>query len=402
MTAPLHHQQILMRRPHSRAQTVTAGPGTLRKVTLLALALLAAILLMTSQLTHAAVAISVNIAPPPLPVYEQPPIPAPGYMWIPGYWAYSPEGYYWVPGTWVLPPDPELVWTPGYWAWSDGVYAWNAGYWGPTVGFYGGIDYGFGYPGRGYDGGYWRNRQFYYNRAVTNISNTNITNVYSRTVVNNVNETRVSYSGGPGGVTARPTPQEEQAGHAQRHAPTSVQTQHAAAASRQHELLASVNHGSPPVAATPKPNEFGGAGVVHARGAGSAPGTFAPRAETQRQAEQRQPNAERQTEQRQEPPRRLAEAPRPAPAGPHAIPQHPAPAERTAPQPSRQEYQRPPQERPQAPQERPQAPQERPQAPQERPQAPQERPQPRAEQRKEPQQRQPERRPEENGRPPQG
>src|SRR5215469_9258546 len=56
MTAPLHHQQILMRRPHSRAQARTAGAW--RKVTLLALALLAAVLLMTSQLAHAAVAIS--------------------------------------------------------------------------------------------------------------------------------------------------------------------------------------------------------------------------------------------------------------------------------------------------------------------------------------------------------
>ena len=43
--------------------------------------------------------ISITIAPPELPVYEQPPLPAPGYIWTPGYWAYGPDGYYWVPGT---------------------------------------------------------------------------------------------------------------------------------------------------------------------------------------------------------------------------------------------------------------------------------------------------------------
>ena len=44
------------------------------------------------------IGISVPIAPPPIPVYAQPPIPAPGYLWTPGYWAYG-DGYYWVPGT---------------------------------------------------------------------------------------------------------------------------------------------------------------------------------------------------------------------------------------------------------------------------------------------------------------
>jgi hypothetical protein len=43
--------------------------------------------------------ISITIAPPALPVYVQPPIPEPGYLWTPGYWAYGPDGYFWVPGT---------------------------------------------------------------------------------------------------------------------------------------------------------------------------------------------------------------------------------------------------------------------------------------------------------------
>jgi len=32
------------------------------------------------------VSVSVNLAPPELPVYEQPPIPEDGYLWTPGYW----------------------------------------------------------------------------------------------------------------------------------------------------------------------------------------------------------------------------------------------------------------------------------------------------------------------------
>src|ERR1035438_5436209 len=57
--------------------------------------------------------ISVNLAPPELPVYEQPAIPAEGYLWTPGYWAWSGDyqGYYWVPGTWVLVPQPGFLWT---------------------------------------------------------------------------------------------------------------------------------------------------------------------------------------------------------------------------------------------------------------------------------------------------
>src|SRR5262249_43355681 len=114
--------------------------------------LLAVTLGMASWSSAAEFELSVNVAPPPLPVYEQPEIPASGWIWTPGYWAYGPEGWFWVPGTWVEPPEPGLVWTPGYWGWQDGNYAWNAGYWGAEVGFYGGIDYGFGYTGHGYEG----------------------------------------------------------------------------------------------------------------------------------------------------------------------------------------------------------------------------------------------------------
>ena len=154
--------------------------------------------------------IQADEAPPPLPEYDQPPLPAPGYYWTPGYWAWNNVDYYWVPGVWVEPPQPGLLWTPGYWGFVGGVYAFRPGYWGPHIGFYGGINYGFGYTGRGYEGGRWQGQNFFYNTAVNNVRSTQVTNVYnSPVVVNNVTTiNRVSFNGGQGGVVAAPTPQE--------------------------------------------------------------------------------------------------------------------------------------------------------------------------------------------------
>ncbi len=228
---------------------------------------------LTLALTYGAgafaqvIGVSINIAPPVLPVYVQPAVPAPGYIWTPGYWAYADGDYYWVPGTWVEPPQVGLLWTPGYWAASGGGFVWNAGYWGPEIGFYGGVNYGFGYVGVGYEGGHWDNGQFFYNRAVTNVSNTHITNVYNKTVVNNVTVNNVSYNGGQGGTTAQPTAHELAVAHQSHVAPTAAQVEHQHAASTNRQLLASVNHGKPVLAATRKPGAFSGPGVVAARGA---------------------------------------------------------------------------------------------------------------------------------------
>jgi hypothetical protein len=210
--------------------------------------------------------IDITIAPPELPVYEQPPIPAPGYMWSPGYWAYDPDnGYFWVPGTWVLPPDVGLLWTPGYWGWRDGIYVWNVGYWGTQIGFYGGVDYGYGYGGVGYEGGYWDNGVFAYNRSVNNFGGATVTNVYNKTVIVNSNTTRVSFNGGSGGTTIQPTVQERAAAHEQHIAATPAQTQHQQTASTNKALFASQNHGQPAIAATAKAGEFTGKGVVAAK-----------------------------------------------------------------------------------------------------------------------------------------
>lgn len=210
----------------------------------------------TAFASSGSVFVSVNFAPPPLPVYEQPLCPGPGYIWVPGYWGYGPDGYYWVPGTWVLAPFIGALWTPGYWGWTGAVYVWHRGYWGRHVGYYGGIDYGFGYFGVGYVGGYWRDRSFYYNTSVTRVDATRVHYTYNRPV-QNLNVSRASFNGGPGGTTARPTAQERIAQRESHRSSMPAQVQHERLAGRDRGLLASVNHGSPTLAATQRAGAFG-------------------------------------------------------------------------------------------------------------------------------------------------
>lgn len=226
--------------------------------------LLLAALLLAPLSAFAGVFVSVNIAPPPLPVYEQPPAPAEGYLWTPGYWAWDDgDGdYYWVPGTWVLAPQPGYLWTPGWWGWGDGLYLWHAGYWGLHVGFYGGVNYGYGYGGDGYHGGEWREGHFFYNRSVNNVDITRIHNTYNTTVVNNITVNRVSYNGGTGGTAARPTAQ-ERGWERERHIDaTPNQREHQQAARADRGQFASANQGRPAVFATPKPGAFHQQGAV--------------------------------------------------------------------------------------------------------------------------------------------
>jgi hypothetical protein len=235
------------------------GRGLMKYRRLLYAGILALILPMAAQ---AAVSVFVNIAPPLLPVYVQPPISAPGYIWTPGYWAWDPivGDYYWVPGTWVAPPVIGLLWTPGYWGWGSGGYFWHGGYWGHRVGFYGGVNYGYGYTGSGYHGGYWRGGVFNYNRSVNNINTTTVRNVYNERVVESHHE-RVSFSGGQGGIAARESAQERAARAEHHYAPTPVQHQHEQVAMRAPEQRASFNHGAPTLAAMPRPSFEHSAGI---------------------------------------------------------------------------------------------------------------------------------------------
>ncbi len=276
------------------------------------------------------IGISIRIAPPALPVYVQPACPTDGYLWTPGYWAYGDAGYYWVPGVWVAPPRVGVLWTPGYWGFGGGLYGWHAGYWGPHVGFYGGVNYGFGYGGVGFGGGIWAGNVFRYNTAVLNVNTTVIHNTYvDRTVIRNTTVNRVSFNG-PGGINARPTPQEQAFEHEQHIPPTSNQMSHQQVASRDRGQLASVNNGHPAAAAM---DRVGGQRFnPQGRGAGGAP-------ERANAAQGPHPNAA--------PGRQFGGQPHPnaAQAHPNAAPR----AEAPRPQVARAEAARPQANRPPAP-----------------------------------------------------
>lgn len=148
------------------------------------------------------VTIKTQEAPPPLPDYVQPACPGDGYIWTPGYWSWTTDGYYWVPGVWVLPPAIDLLWTPGYWGFYSDFYGWHPGYWGAQVGYYGGINYGFGYFGTGFYGGRWEGGHFRYNTAVWRVGK-NVHNTYVNKVNINNSSSRTSFNGS-GGVNYRP------------------------------------------------------------------------------------------------------------------------------------------------------------------------------------------------------
>ena len=219
------------------------------------------------------VTVSVSIGPPPLLAYVQPVVPGDGYIWTPGYWAWSPRdhAYYWVPGTWVLAPAPGYLWTPGYWAFGGGRYLWHLGYWGTSVGFYGGINYGYGYGGYGYDGGRWSGSVFSYNRVYNNVNPTVMQSVYSTRAGSSYrpsNAPHVSFNGGRGGVAARPTAAQLRVQRAAHTAPTPMQVEHERSALATPTQKAA--RGASQIAATPRPSAFNDTGVVHSRNAATA------------------------------------------------------------------------------------------------------------------------------------
>jgi hypothetical protein len=300
--------------------------------------------------------------PPQLPDYEQPPCPEEGDIWTPGHWAWAPAGYYWVPGAWVRAPYEGALWTPPYWGYRGGHYAYYRGYWGRHIGYYGGINYGFGYGGFGYQGGYWRGNQFEYNTSVNRVNTAVIRNVYNYHITN-VTVTRVSYNG-PGGVRYRPRPAEVMAIREEHTPPMTTQVQLRQQAQTNRAMFYNTNRGRPAtlVAARPLPadrNVRPPAQVNYARGERPP----APRAIQ----EQQHAAAPVRPEAHPAPERPQVQRPESRPAGRPQAAQPQRPESRPAGRPQAAQPQRPesrPAERPQVAQ--PQRPESR---PAERPQA---------------------------------
>lgn len=306
--------------------------------------LLALLISVIPASSYAGVFISVGFAPPPLVVYDQPPCPQPGWMWTPGYWAYGPDGYYWVPGAWVPAPYEGALWTPGYWGWSAGFYVWHPGYWGPHVGYYGGVNYGFGYMGIGFVGGMWHGHEFMYNTAVMHVG-PSIHSVYvNREIVNRytvVNNRHVAYSGGPGGINHAPTPEERAAMNERHMAATSFQVQHRTAAMQDRSFYYNNNHGHPATAAVARPmtasRSMNGGTYTNSRASTmSRPQQqqYRPQAQQQSRPQQQQYRPQQQQQYRPQQQSRPQQQARPAP--------HPQsrPQEHSAPRPEEHGHER--------------------------------------------------------------
>jgi hypothetical protein len=192
--------------------------------------------------------------PPDLFDYDQPFAPGPFFLWIPGYWAHNPSGFFWVPGQWLRAPFYGALWTPPYWGFSNGLYRFHSGYWGTHIGYYGGVNYGFGYIGTGFFGGYWRDHQFFYNTAVARIPST-ITTVYNHaTVFHGVSygarvAVLTSYNGGPAGLRVHPLPFEIAAAREPHLPEAAAQVNMRRISSHNRNAAFSQNQGHPIVAA---------------------------------------------------------------------------------------------------------------------------------------------------------
>jgi hypothetical protein len=207
------------------------------------------------------------IAPPDLPDYEQPACPEANYVWMPGYWSYGQDGYFWVPGAWAPAAYEGALWTPGYWAFEQGQYFFHDGYWSDHVGYYGGVNYGFGYMGFGFVGGEWRHGIFFYNTAVTHVRFLNFHVYRDMEIVNRYTlfrGSRLAFSGGPRGLRYEPSREERMYEHEKHIGRTEFQHQHEFDARGDRDSYYRSNGGHPHITAVermghpdqPRPQEM--------------------------------------------------------------------------------------------------------------------------------------------------
>jgi hypothetical protein len=112
---------------------VTGGRGTMNTHRWLkpgAAAVLALALCIGASIEPAQAAWrGVVVVAPPAPVVETIGVaPAPGYVWLGGYWDWVGGRHVWVPGRWA-PPRPGYHWVPHGWVHGPEGYRLHPGHW---------------------------------------------------------------------------------------------------------------------------------------------------------------------------------------------------------------------------------------------------------------------------------
>ena len=147
----------------------------------------------------AQISVSITLAPPALPVYEQPVLVEEGGIWAPGYWAYNQDGYFWVPGHLGAATRSRAALDTRVLGMGQRRLRLERRLLGRNGWILRRHRLRFRLFRTRLSGGHWQGQQFYYNTAVSHVNVTNIHNTYTQRIVNNITVNRVSFNGGTGG-----------------------------------------------------------------------------------------------------------------------------------------------------------------------------------------------------------
>ena len=128
--------------------------------------------------------------------------------------------------------------------------------------FYGGINYGFGYSGDGYQRGRWQKTAFLYNQAANNLGAVKVAHTYDQAIPVDNSAVQASFNGGSRGTKTQPTSEQEELAHGEHVAPTAKQQAHFEMAAKDRSLYSKLNGGEPGIAGTSHAGVLSGSGVV--------------------------------------------------------------------------------------------------------------------------------------------
>ncbi|MGH8674100.1 MAG: YXWGXW repeat-containing protein [Burkholderiales bacterium] len=99
------------------------------KNTLLGACFAASTAAMPAAFARVDIAVQIGV-PPPAPVVEVVAVGRPGYVWVPGYWAWHQDRHVWIRGRYVV-ERPGYYWVADRWVSAGPHWRHERGYWAP-------------------------------------------------------------------------------------------------------------------------------------------------------------------------------------------------------------------------------------------------------------------------------